>query len=115
MSGLGREAREKIAAEYEISTRTIAKWVARYRAEGESGLVDRSSAPGAIPHRTPENRVEVIAVLRRLRMTGAEIAMCLGMPLSTVSAVLTRIGLASSAGLSRPNRPTATSARGRAN
>ena len=38
-------------------------------------------------------RVEVIAALRRLRMTGAEIAECLGMALSTVSGVLTRIGL----------------------
>lgn len=34
----------------------------------------------------------VIAGLRRLRMTGAEIAQCLGMPLSTVSGILTRIG-----------------------
>ena len=37
--------------------------------------------------------MEVIATLRRLRMTGAEIAFCLGMALSTVSAVLTRVGL----------------------
>ena len=33
-----------------VSDRTCAKWVARYRAEGEAGLVDRSSAPSAIPH-----------------------------------------------------------------
>jgi hypothetical protein len=37
--------------------------------------------------------VELIALLRRLRMTGAEIAETLAMPLSTVSAVLARIGL----------------------
>jgi len=102
---LDGEAREKIAAEYEISTRTIAKWVARYRVEGEIGLVDRSSAPGAIPHRTPEDRVEAIAALRRLRMTGAEIAMCLGMPLSTVSAVLCRIGLGKLSRLEPPEPP----------
>src|SRR3954447_1929410 len=76
-----------------VSDRTCSKWVARYRAEGEAGLVDRSSAPRSVPHRTPDELVEVIAALRRLRMTGAEIAMCLGMALSTVSAVLTRIGL----------------------
>ena len=35
----------------------------------------------------------MIAALRRLRMTGAEIAETLAMPLSTVSVVLTRIGL----------------------
>jgi transposase InsO family protein len=75
------------------SVRTASKWVARYRAEGEDGLADRSSEPLSSPNRTPEQRVEVIAVLRRLRMTGAEIAEVIGMPLSTVSAVLTRIGL----------------------
>jgi transposase InsO family protein len=37
--------------------------------------------------------VEVIVMLRRLRMTGAEIAFCLSMALSTVSAVLARVGL----------------------
>jgi transposase InsO family protein len=37
--------------------------------------------------------VEVIELLRRLRMTASEIAECLGMALSTVSAVLKRIGL----------------------
>ena len=41
-------------------------------------------------------------------MIGAEIAECLGMALSTVSAVLVRIGLESSRGWSRPSRPTAT-------
>ena len=90
---LNGEARETIAADLEISERTVAKWVARYRDEGEDGLIDRSSAPGSIPHRTPEDRVRAIAALRRLRMTAAEIAVCLGMPLSTVSAVLRRIGL----------------------
>jgi transposase InsO family protein/transposase-like protein len=77
----------------EVSERTCAKWVARYRADGEAGLLDRSSAPKRIPHRTSAERVEVIELLRRLRMTSAEIAECLGMALSTVSAVLKRVGL----------------------
>ena len=76
-----------------VSVRTVSKWLARFRAEGPGGLVDRSSAPVVVPGRTPEERVELVAVLRRLRMTGAEIAETLSMPLSTVSAVLTRIGL----------------------
>jgi transposase len=76
-----------------VSERTCAKWVARYRAEGEPGLVDRSSTPHRIPHRTAAERVEVIELLRRLRMTSAEISETLGMALSTVSAVLRRIGL----------------------
>jgi transposase InsO family protein len=49
--------------------------------------------PGRIPHKTPEDRVAAICALRRVRLTGAEIAECLGMPLSTVSAVLLREGL----------------------
>jgi transposase InsO family protein len=102
---LDGEAREKIAADHEISERTVAKWVARYRAEGEAGLIDRSSAPGSVPHRTPEDRVQAIAALRRLRMTGAEIAICLGMPLSTVSAVLARIGLGRLSRLEPPEPP----------
>jgi transposase InsO family protein/transposase len=76
-----------------VSERTAGKWVGRYRAEGEAGLEDRSSAPRSIPHRTPEARVEVIAALRRLRLTGPEIAFCLEMAVSTVSAILDRIGL----------------------
>jgi transposase InsO family protein/transposase len=76
-----------------VSERTCSKWVDRYRAEGEAGLQDRSSAPRRVPNRTPEERVEVIAALRRVRLTGAEIALALGMALSTVSAVLYRIGL----------------------
>ena len=75
------------------SVRTASKWVARYRAEGEEGLVDRSSEPCSVPNRTCEERVELIAFLRRLRMTAAEIAEVIEMPLSTVSAVLSRIGL----------------------
>jgi DNA-binding transcriptional ArsR family regulator len=69
------------------------KWLARYGAEGPEGLLDRSSAPKVVANRTDERRLEVIAALRRLRMTGAEIAECLGMALSTVSGILTRIGM----------------------
>jgi len=65
----------------------------RYRVEGERGLIDRSSAPRSIPHRTGEQRVQAIAALRRLRFTGPEIAEVLGMATSTVSGVLARIGM----------------------
>jgi transposase InsO family protein len=76
-----------------VSVRTVSKWLRRYRDEGEQGLLDRCSAPGSVPLRTGESRVAVIASLRRLRMTGAEIAETLAMPVSTVSGILTRIGL----------------------
>ena len=76
-----------------VSDRTARKWLARYRAEGSTGLLDRSSAPATVANRTDEQRVQTIAALRRLRMTAAEIAEVLGMALSTVSAILTRIGM----------------------
>ena len=77
----------------EVSVRCARKWVGRYRVEGEPGLMDRPSTPGLIPHRTSEERVAAIASLRRLRFTGPEIAETLGMALSTVSGILTRIGM----------------------
>jgi transposase InsO family protein len=88
-----------------VSERTCSKWVARYRAEGDGGLLDRSSAPRSIPHRTSDELVEVIVLLRRLRMTGAEIAFCLAMALSTVSAVLLRVGLGKLSRLEPPEPP----------
>jgi transposase len=81
------------AAAAGISERTAAKWLARYRAEGPAGLLDRSSAPTVVANRTDERRIQAIAALRRLRMTSAQIAECLGMALSTVSGILTRIGM----------------------
>jgi transposase InsO family protein/transposase len=88
-----------------VSDRTAAKWLARYRVEGPEGLLDRSSAPGCVPSRTDERRIAVIATLRRLRMTGAEIAECLAMPLSTVSGILKRIGLGKLSRLEPPEPP----------
>ena len=74
------------------SARTAAKWLARYRA-GDRALLDRSSRPRRSPCRLPQQRVRAIEALRRLRMTAAEIAEVLGLPLSTVSLWLKRIGL----------------------
>ena len=76
-----------------VSLRCARKWVSRFRAEGEPGLCDRSSAPRRVANRTPAERVAVIVGLRRLRMSAPEIADLLSMPLSTVSAVLGRAGL----------------------
>jgi transposase len=76
-----------------VSVRCARKWVDRYREGGEAGLFDRSSAPHQVANRTPVERVALIVSLRRLRMTAAEIAELLTMPLSTVSAVLKRAGV----------------------
>ena len=68
-------------------------------------MLDRSSAPKRVPHRTPARRVEAIVALRRLRMTAAEIAEVLSMALSTVSAVLRRVGLGKRSRLEPPEPP----------
>ena len=75
-----------------VSVRCARKWVGRYR-DGDRVLLDRPSTPRRVANRTSPERVAVIAKLRRLRMTAAEIAETLQMPLSTVSGILTRIGM----------------------
>jgi transposase InsO family protein len=85
-----------------ISERSARKWLARWRAEGDAGLLDRSSAPRHVPSRLPADRLQAIEALRRLRMTAVEIAEVLGMALSTVSRWLLRIGLGKRSRLSPP-------------
>ncbi|MEN3312972.1 MAG: hypothetical protein V7645_2301, partial [Actinomycetota bacterium] len=94
------------AAAAGVSVRCARKWVGRYRATGEAGLVDRSSAPRRVANRTPADRVAVILALRKLRMTAAEIAETLEMPLSTVSVLLRRngVGRLGRIGLEQPVR-----------
>jgi transposase InsO family protein len=88
-----------------VSERTAAKWVARWRTDGEAGLLDRSSAPRRRPTRLPADRIAAIEALRRLRMTAAEIAEVLGVALSTVSRWLRRIGLGRRSRLEPPEPP----------
>jgi transposase InsO family protein/transposase len=88
-----------------VSERTCSKWVGRYREEGEAGLSDRSSAPQTVANRTDERRVEMIAQLRTLTMTGTEIAECMGMAISTVSGILKAIGLGKLSRLEPPEPP----------
>src|SRR4051794_40506779 len=88
-----------------ITDRTARRWLARWRAEGPRGLLDRSSAPGRIPHKTPAAVVDEIVRLRRLRLTAARIAVALRVALSTVSAVLKRVGLGKLSRLDPPEPP----------
>jgi transposase len=83
----------RAAAEFKTSQKTCSKWVSRYREASEAGLLDRGSACRGLANRTDERRIEAIAALRRLRFSGPEIAELLDMPVSTVSGILTRIGL----------------------
>ena len=64
-----------------ISDRTARKWLARYRSE--HSICGSLIRPAVAANRTDEHRVEVIAALRRLRLTVSEIAECLQMARST--------------------------------
>ena len=74
-----------------VSPRTAGKWADRYRLEGPAGMVDRSSRPRRSPARTPEQLKRQIVRLRwRKRLGPVQIAGQLGLPASTVHAVLVR-------------------------
>jgi len=85
------------------SERTGYRWLARYDA-GEP-MTDRSSAPTRVPGRTPERTEGLIEQLRRLRWTSTRIAGELGLPTSTVCAVLVRLGLNRLSRLEPPEPP----------
>jgi transposase InsO family protein len=84
---------KRAAEAAEVSPRTAQKWATRYRCEGLAGLLDRSSAPLLVANRRDEKTVQAIAALRRLRFTGPEISEVLELPASTVSGILSRIGM----------------------
>lgn len=88
-----------------VSRRTALKWLARYRAEGEAGLQDRSSRPHRISRRTSTKDTCRIERLRHKRLAAFQIASLLGMARSTVSAVLVRLGLNRQKSL-EPREPT---------
>jgi transposase InsO family protein len=85
------------------SERTAYRWLARWRA-GEP-MTDRSSVPTRVWNRTPQKVVDRIEQLRRLRWTSTRIAATLEMAVSTVCAVLARIGLHRLSRLEPPEPP----------
>jgi transposase InsO family protein len=83
-----------VAASLAVCERTVRKWLARYRAEQDAGLRDRSCRPHRSPRATAAGVVAEIARLRRQRWTGAQIAHALQLGRSTVARLLGRLGLA---------------------
>ncbi len=81
------------AAAFSLSERSVWKCVARYQAEGLTGLADRSSRPHTSPRHLAPRREQRIVALRHRRLRGQQIADRLGVPLSTVGDVLRRHGL----------------------
>jgi transposase InsO family protein len=88
-----------------VTERTVYRWLRRWREEGAAGLLDRSSRPHRSPRRLAQAKVEAIRVLRKLRMTAAQIAEILGLALSTVSLWLKRVGLGKRSRLAPPEPP----------
>jgi transposase InsO family protein len=92
-----------VAEEMNVSRATAYKWWRRWEAEGEAGLLDRSSRPHRCPHRTSVALERRIISLRQRRKLGpARIAPIVGVPPSTVHRVLTRHGLHRLAWMDRP-------------
>jgi transposase InsO family protein len=92
-----------VAAELGVSRATGYKWMTRWHAEGPAGMWDRSSRAHRIPHRTPSTLAQQVVALRLAHKLGpARIAPLVGLPASTVHAVLTRHGLSRLAWLDRP-------------
>jgi transposase InsO family protein len=92
----------RAAERFQVSVSTAHRWASRYRAEGEAGMVDRSSRPRRSPRRTPARIERRIIKLRVTRRWGpARIAGLLGLAASTVHRVLTRFRLAHLAHLDR--------------
>ena len=81
------------AAAFNVSAKTAAKWVCRYRSSGLAGLGDRSSRPHRLRQPTPAHLVDAVAGLRRQRWAGCRIARHTGLSPATVSRILRRLRL----------------------
>jgi transposase InsO family protein len=93
----------RAAERFQVSVPTAQRWSARYRAQGEAGMDDRSSRPARSPRRTPTRTERRIVKLRWLRRWGpARIGYHLGLHPSTVHKVLTRYKMTRLDWLDRP-------------
>ena len=96
---------EATAGRFQVDAKTVRKWRDRFLAEGDAGLLDRSSRPHRSPNRTPEDRRQAVVAMRRQRRWGAaHIGHELAMAASTVQAILRSEGLGR---LDRGDRATA--------
>ncbi|KWV44732.1 integrase [Bradyrhizobium macuxiense] len=81
------------ALQFNVTAKTVAKWVKRFRALGVDGLRDRSSRPHSLPSQTPAATCAAVETFRRQRHTGKQIALEVGVSAATVSRILRRLGL----------------------
>ena len=89
----GGSSKAAAARRFNTTPKTVAKWVARLRAEGAAGLRDRSSRPRSSPSQAVPAICARVEALRRQRHTGEQIAAEVGVSAATVSRILKRLGL----------------------
>jgi transposase InsO family protein len=88
-----------------VSRQTAYKWLRRFRDEGPTGLVDRTSAPKYCPHRLGSDVVDAIVAKRLETLYGPHrLAYALGRPRSTIYDVLRRAGVSRLSFIDRPTR-----------
>ena len=92
------------AQAYGVSAPTARKWLGRYLALGEAGLLDASCRPKCSPRAIAPAKALAVVELRHKRLTQARIAAALGISKSTVGRVLARAGLSRLSDL-RPAEP----------
>jgi transposase len=83
-----------VVQELGCSRATGYKWLARWRAHGDAGLADRPSTAHRLPGKTSADVEARVCALRiELKRGPRRLAPLLGLPASTVHAILTRHGL----------------------
>lgn len=97
---------EATAERFQVDAKTVRKWRARFLAEGDDGLLDRSSRPHSSPNRTPRQLRRRVLRLRCKRRWGADrIGFEVGLAASTVQRILNQAGMGR---LDRGDRATDT-------
>jgi len=102
---IGGQTPEAAARDAGVCPRTARKWLRRYEQEGRAGLTDRSSRPKRRRCPTPQEKIEHVIALRRMRLPGKEIAQRLGLSAATVSRILRKAKLSRARDLDPPPPP----------
>jgi transposase InsO family protein len=85
---------EQTAQRFQVDAKTVRKWRDRFLAEGDDGLLDRSSRPHRCPNRTRSAlRKKVLRLRRRHRWGADHIAHETGLAASTVQNILNAEGV----------------------
>jgi transposase InsO family protein len=86
-------SKAETARRFKITSKTVSKWLNRFRAEGAEGLRDRSSRPHSSPRQTPLATCDAAEAMRRDRKTQVHIAQALKLSTATVSRIFAVRGL----------------------